>query len=107
MREVSGEFSEALNAEGAPNKDHQITGGRPVYLYDILQKRSGFPGSRYPFDLSPAGVYRKGDCAVAEEAFEGWITMDLFEHYTEADIQEMAWGAGKVAYHLSKVSAHA
>ena len=101
------EFSEALNAEGAPNKDHQITGGRPVYLYDIFQNRSAFPSSHYPFDLSPAGLYRKGDCPVAEDAFERWITMDLFEHYTQTDIQEMAFGIGKVAHHFSKVSAHA
>ena len=101
------EFSEALNAEGAPNKDHQITGGRPVYLYDISQKRSAFPGSQYPFDLSPAGVYRKGDCPVAEEAFERWITMDLFEHYTETDIEEIALGVGKVAHYFSRRRAHA
>ena len=52
-------------------------------------------------------MYRKGDCPVAEDAFERWITMDLFEHYTEADIQEMAFGIGKAAHHFSKVSVHA
>ena len=52
-------------------------------------------------------MYRKGDCPVAEEAFERWITMDLFEHYTEADIQEMAWGAGKVAHHFWRMRAYA
>lgn len=101
------EFSEALNAEGVPNKDHLITGGRPVYLYDIFRNRSAFPGSHYPFDLGAGRVYRQGDCPVAEEAFERWITMDLFEHYTQTDIEEIAFGIGKVAYYFSRVRVHA
>jgi dTDP-4-amino-4,6-dideoxygalactose transaminase len=95
------EFAEALNVEGAPNKAHQITGGRPVYLYDLFQNRSAFPGTTYPFassDLGSNRVYQKGDCPVAEEAFNRWITMDLHEHYTETDVEEIAFGIGKAAH---------
>lgn len=95
------EFAEALSAEGVPNKAHQITGGRPVYLYDLFQNRSAFPGTTYPFassDLGSNRVYRRGDCPVAEEAFNRWITMDLYEHYTETDVEEIAFGIGKVAH---------
>jgi dTDP-4-amino-4,6-dideoxygalactose transaminase len=90
------EFSDALRAEGIPNDPHTITGGRPVYLYDIFQKRSAFPGSEYPFSLT-GQVYRRGDCPVAEDAFTRWITMNLSEHWTETDIDEIADGVAKVA----------
>jgi dTDP-4-amino-4,6-dideoxygalactose transaminase len=98
------EFSEALNAEGVPNKAHLITGGRPVYLYDIFRNRSAFPGTQYPFvskDLGSDRSYEPGDCPVAEAAFDRWITMDLHEHYTEKDMEEIAHGIGKVAYHYT------
>jgi len=88
------EFAIALAAEGIPNEAHLITGGRPVYLYDIFQERSAFPGSKYPFG---ARVYRPGDCPVAEQAFNEWITMNLFEHYTDRDIDEIGFGIAKVA----------
>jgi dTDP-4-amino-4,6-dideoxygalactose transaminase len=95
------EFSEALAAEGVPNNAHLITGGRPIYLYDIFQERSAFPGSQYPFVSSDTGAkraYREGDCPVAEDAFNRWITMNIYEHYTDVDIEEIALGIGKVAY---------
>jgi perosamine synthetase len=92
------EFSAALAAEGVPNEAHLITGGRPVYLYDIFQKRSAFPGSTVPFGTRS---YKKGDCPVAEAAFESWITMNIYEHYTELDIEEIACGIGKVARHFA------
>jgi len=102
LRCAADEFSEALNAEGVPNKAHLVTGGRPVYLYDIFQNRSAFPGTTFPF-TRPDGsgrVYRKGDCPVAEDAFDTWITMNLYEHYTETDVEEIAHGIGKVAHHF-------
>jgi perosamine synthetase len=98
------EFSEALTAEGVPNKAHLITGGRPVYLYDIFCNRSAFPGTQYPFvsqDLGTNRSYQPGDCPVAEAAFERWITIDLHEHYTDTDMQEIAHGIGKVARHYA------
>jgi dTDP-4-amino-4,6-dideoxygalactose transaminase len=91
------EFSTALAAEGVPNEAHQITGGRPVYLFDLFQKRSAFPGTTYPFG---AREYRAGDCPVAEDAFNRWITMNIYEHYTDRDIEEIAFGIGKVAHHF-------
>ncbi len=100
LRCTASEFSEALNAEGVPNKGHLITGGRPVYLFDIFQNRSAFPGSTFPF-TRPDGsgrVYQKGDCPMAEEAFTRWITMNVYEHYSPLDMEEIAHGIGKVAH---------
>ena len=97
------EFSEALAAEGVPNSAHMITGGRPVYRYDIFQNRSAFPGTQWPF--SPERHYRKGDCPVAEAAFYRLIMMNVHERYTERDIDEIALGVGKVAHHFSQVHA--
>lgn len=92
------EFSTALAAEGIPNEAHQITGGRPVYMFDLFQKRSAFPGSTHPFG---SHEYRAGDCPVAEDAFNRWITMNIFEHYSDRDIEEIAFGIGKVARHFA------
>jgi hypothetical protein len=39
---------------------------------------------------------------VAEDAFDRWITMNIYEHYTDTDIQEMAHGIAKVARHFSR-----
>jgi perosamine synthetase len=91
------EFAMALAAEGVPNEAHQITGGRPVYLFDLFQKRSAFPGGTHPFGTRE---YRAGDCPVAEDAFNRWIAMNIYEHYTDGDIEEIAFGIGKVAHHF-------
>jgi len=95
---TSREFAAALAAEGVPNDAHLITGGRPVYLYDLFQKRTAFPGSTFPFG---AREYRAGDCPVAEDAFSRWITMNVYEHYTDRDIEEIAFAIGKVARHFA------
>ena len=98
------EFSEALAAEGVPNGAHLITGERPVYLYDIFRNRSAFPGSQVPFvslESVSRRVYAIGDCPRAEEAFNRWITMNLYEHYTDEDIEEIALAVGKVAHHYA------
>lgn len=102
LRCTAAEFSEALNAEGVPNKAHLITGGRPVYLYDIFQNRSALPGTTFPFTRADGSgrVYKKGDCPVAEDAFASWITMNIYEHYSPLDIEEMAHGIGKVAHYF-------
>ena len=74
-----------------------------MHLYDIFQKRSAFPGSQYPFISADTGAnrsYSPGDCPIAEAAFQQWITMDLHEHYTDLDIEEIAFGIAKVAHHL-------
>ncbi len=90
------EFAEALKAEGVPNSAHLITGGKPVYLYDIFQHRSAFPGSLYPFGER---TYPAGLCPVAEDAFKSWITMNIYENYSSQDIDEIVRGIAKVAYH--------
>lgn len=98
------EFANLLTAEGVPTKAHQITGGRPVYLYDIFQNRSAFPKSAYPFasrDFPGDRVYRRGACPVAEAAFEHWLLLDLFEHYTDHDVDEIAFAIRKVTHHLA------
>ncbi len=96
------EFSRALNAEGVPNHAHLITGGMPVYLYRVFQQRSAFPGSTYPFGDR---TYPKGLCPAAEAAFERWITMDLFEHWSEEDIDQIAHGIAKVAWRFARRAA--
>ncbi len=108
LRCTAEEFASALNAEGVPARARLITGGRPVYLYDIFQNRSAFPGSRYPFyslDTGADRVYRRGDCPAAEAAFSQWLTIEMAEHYTETDIDEFALGIGKVAWHYRKRAA--
>jgi dTDP-4-amino-4,6-dideoxygalactose transaminase len=69
-----------------------------VYLYDVFRNRSAFPGTTYPFGERR---YAEGDCPVAEAAFERWITMNIYEHYTTGDIEEIALGIGKVTHHFA------
>jgi dTDP-4-amino-4,6-dideoxygalactose transaminase len=92
------EFSAALEAEGVPNSARLITGKRPVYLYDIFQRRSAFPGTTYPLT---SRTYARGDCPIAEAAFDDWIVTNVFEHYTGTDVDEIAHGIGKVAAHYA------
>jgi len=99
LRCTSQDFSEALRAEGVPNRARLITGGMPVYQYRIFQNRSAFPGSEFPLE---GRRYGKGDCPVAEDAFDRWITTNIYEHYTETDIEEMAHGIAKAAAHFCK-----
>ena len=101
------EFAEALRYEGVNAKADLITGGRPIYLYDIFQKRSAFPGSHYPFQSADTGTdrfYPRGLCPVAENAFSRWLTIDVLENYTQHNVDEIADGIAKVAYHFSKHS---
>ena len=102
---AAGEFAEALQREGVPAKAHLITGGRPVYLYDIFQRRSAFPSSLYPFRSLDTGVdrsYPPGLCPVAEDAFSRWITLELLENYADQTVDEIAFAIAKVAYHLAR-----
>ena len=99
------EFAKALQGEGVNAKAHLITGGRPVYLYDIFQKRSAFPGSEYPFRSLDTGAdrsYPGGLCPVAEDAFTRWITLEMTENYTDQNVDEIALGIAKVAYHMAR-----
>ncbi|MFN7992143.1 MAG: DegT/DnrJ/EryC1/StrS family aminotransferase [Bryobacteraceae bacterium] len=99
------EFAKVLQYEGVNAKAHLITGGRPVYLYDIFQKRSAFPGSEYPFRSLDTGANRRyppGICPVAEDAFTRWITLEMTENYSEQNVDEIALGIAKVAYHMAR-----
>jgi len=102
---LAEEFAQALKAEGVNAKAHLLTGGRPVYLYHIFQKRSAFPGSQYPFRSQDTGAdrsYPPGLCPIAEDAFNRWMTLELTENYTEQNIDEIAFAIAKVAYHKAR-----
>jgi dTDP-4-amino-4,6-dideoxygalactose transaminase len=102
---VADEFAEALRREGVGARARLITGGRPVYLYDIFQRRSAFPSSHYPFQSQDTRMdrsYPRGLCPVAEDAFSRWITLELLENYTEQNVDEMTFAVAKVAYHFAK-----
>jgi perosamine synthetase len=101
----AAEFAAALQREGVNAKAHLLTGGRPVYLYDIFQKRSAYPFSHYPFQSKDTGTdrsYPRGLCPVAEDAFSHWMTLELTENYTEQNVDEIAFGIAKVACHLAQ-----
>ena len=101
---TAAEFAEALRREGVGAKEHVITGGRPVYLYDIFQKQSAFPGSRYPFQSLDTGAnrsYPPGLCPIAEQSFSEWLVLELLENYAEQNIDEMAVAVAKVARHFA------
>jgi dTDP-4-amino-4,6-dideoxygalactose transaminase len=98
------EFCRALEAEGIPCEPNKITGGMPVYEYDVFQKRSAFPASRLPFvskDLRSDISYPKGLCPVAEEAFEHTFNLNISEFYSTEDVDDMVKGVAKVAAYYS------
>ncbi|RKX73391.1 MAG: DegT/DnrJ/EryC1/StrS family aminotransferase [Spirochaetes bacterium] len=100
------EFCKALDAEGIPSEPNKITGGMPVYMYDIFQKMNAFPGSKIPFvsrDLDSNVEYPKGLCPRAEEAFEHTFNFNITEFYTEEDIDDMIRATEKVASYFREV----
>ena len=102
---TADEFATALQHEGVNARAHLITGGRPVYLYDIFQRLSAFPSSRYPFyslDTGSDRTYPPGLCPVAEDAFARWITLEVLENYVEENVDEIALAITKVAHHLAR-----
>ena len=103
FRTTAAYFADALRHEGVNARANMITGGRPVYLYDIFQRRSVFPGSQYPLKSLDTGAdrsYPPGLCPVAEDAFSRWIVLELLENYTQQNVNEMADAVAKVACHL-------
>jgi len=99
----AAEFATALHAEGVHAQANLITGGRPVYLYDLFQRRSAFPRSHYPFqskDLGTDRAYPVGLCPNAEAAFSSWIVIELLENYLEQNVDEVALAIRKVALHF-------
>jgi perosamine synthetase len=96
------DFCAALDGEGIPSEPNKITGGMPVYQYDVFQNRSAFPGSTLPFvsgDLGTNISYPRGLCPVAEDAFTHTFNLGITEFYTEGDIDDMVKGVAKVAEH--------
>jgi perosamine synthetase len=94
------EFCKALEAEGIPSEPNKITGGMPIYLYDVFQNQSAFPKSRLPFvskDLGSRVSYPRGLCPVAEEAFQHTFNLNVTEFYREGDVDDMVKGVAKVA----------
>lgn len=99
------QFAAALQAEGVHTQANLITGGRPVYLYDLFQRRSAFPGSHCPFqseDLGTNREYPAGLCPNAEAAFSAWIVIELLENVLEQNVDEMALAIRKVAPHFTR-----
>jgi len=97
------EFCKALDAEGIPSEPNKVTGGMPVYMYDVFQNLSAFPGSRLPFvskDLHSRASYPPGLCPKAEDAFAHTFNLNVTEFYTESDIDDMVRGIAKVAAHF-------
>jgi dTDP-4-amino-4,6-dideoxygalactose transaminase len=97
------EVCAALQAEGIPCEPNKITGGMPVYLYDVFQNRSAFPESTLPFvsrDLGSDICYPRGLCPRAEDAFEHTFNLNITEFYTPGDINDMVRGVAKVAEHF-------
>jgi perosamine synthetase len=97
------DFCKALDAEGIPCEANKVTGGMPVYRYDIFQNLSAFPGSKLPFvskDLHSSVSYPPGLCPKAEEAFAHTFNVNVNEFYTESDIDDMVRGIAKVAEHF-------
>jgi len=94
------EFCRALEAEGIPCEPNKITGGMPVYRYDLFRHRTAFPGSRLPFvskDLRSNISYPEGLCPVAEEAFQQTFNLNISEFYSGQDIDDMVKGVAKLA----------
>lgn len=103
---TSADFAAALKAEGVAAHANLITGGRPVYQYDLFQKRSAFPGSRYPFESVDLGTNREypiGLCPHAEAAFQSWLVLDLYENYLDQNVDEITLAMAKVARHFRRV----
>jgi perosamine synthetase len=97
------DFCKALDAEGIPCEPGKITGGMPVYLYDVFQNLSAFPKSKLPFvskDLHSRVSYPRGLCPVAEEAYAHTFNLAVTEFYSEGDIDDMVKGVAKVAESL-------
>jgi dTDP-4-amino-4,6-dideoxygalactose transaminase len=93
-------FCAALATEGIPNQPHLVTGGRPIYNYDIFRNRSAFPETQFPFVSSDFGSnveYSAGDCPEAEKAFAETFNVRIDEFQDEGVIVDMLSAIAKVA----------
>jgi perosamine synthetase len=93
-------FCKALLAEGIPNAPHTITGGMPIYRYDVFKNRNAFPGGPFPFvsrDFDSNIEYHEGDCPEAEKAFDETFNLHVSEFYDEQAIDDTICAIAKVA----------
>jgi perosamine synthetase len=98
-------FCKALTAEGIPNAPHTITGGMPIYRYDVFKNRNAFPGTAFPFvcrDFDSNIEYNQGDCPEAEKAFDETFNLHVSEFYDERAIDDMVHAVAKVAARYRK-----
>jgi len=91
-------FCEALRAEGVG-----IGGpwpGKPLYMFESMTEKITFGSSHCPFDHYAADrkiEYGEGLCPVAELAEKQLRSIGINEHYSEADIEDIARAVRKVA----------
>jgi dTDP-4-amino-4,6-dideoxygalactose transaminase len=93
------EFSQALAAEGIPNKAGYIP--QVVYMQPLFQNRQAYLNSRFPFELSDVS-YEQGLCPTAEAILKTAIQIPVNEFFTEQDIDDIVRGIRKVASHYAK-----
>lgn len=93
------EFCKALEAEGIPNMEGYIPD--VVYMQPLFQKRTAYPDSNYPFELTGI-TYDRGLCPNAESILQTAVRLQVNEFYTEQDIEEMIKGIQKVASFYKK-----
>ncbi|MDI4645033.1 DegT/DnrJ/EryC1/StrS family aminotransferase [Cohnella hashimotonis] len=89
------EFCAALQAEGIPCSRGYIP--QPIYMQSMLRNREAYPGTHYPFELSPEIAYGEGLCPVAEEVLRTSVRLTISEFYTGDDIEAMIEAVRKVA----------
>lgn len=99
LRCTRDEFSEALKAEGIPNRAGYIPD--VVYMQPLFQERTAYKDSHFPFDLSDAS-YSRGLCPVAEEILQTSIQLAVNQFFTEQDIEDIITGVRKVAQYFQK-----
>ena len=94
---TAGELAEALAAEGIPAWTGYC-GGRPVYLYDCFQhpERSFFAVPPLAGAKSLREMYPAGLCLVSEKLLDEMIVLSMSEHYSDAMVDGMIEGIGKV-----------
>ncbi len=82
---IGGPAKFAMDAVGGSYEGTIAGDGSPI---------NGFLNGRDRF-------YPRGLCPTAEDAFSRWLTIDVLENYTQDNIDEIADGIAKVAYHFS------
>lgn len=91
------EFVKALSAEGIPAGN--AWPGKPLYLYDMLQKHITYGTSGYPFTAKEGRMidYYEGMCPNAERVEKEMCTISINEFYSEQDIDDISQAVHKVA----------